>query len=59
MMAEILAIVLLFGGGAFAAFCSSPIGKAIAARIRERLDFTDRLLANKPPAGLEAGGRPS
>lgn len=90
-MEDILAIVLLFGGAAFAAFCYSPIGKAIAARIRgetpqnltalsgtdpavleelerlrqeldevqERLDFTERLLANKAPAALETEGRSS
>lgn len=89
-MEDILAIILLFGGGAFAAFCYSPIGKAIAARIRgetpqhsaalaagdpvvyeeldrlrqeleqvqERLDFTERLLANKAPAPVaEEGSR--
>ena len=68
----ILAIVLLFGGGTVIAVSFSPIGRAIAERIRgraepqsdpaiyeelermrgeltelnERVDFTERLLAN-------------
>jgi hypothetical protein len=33
-MEDILAIVLLFGGGAAVAISFSPIGRAIAARIR-------------------------
>ena len=33
-MEEVLAIVLIFGGGAIAAFSYSPIGRAVAARIR-------------------------
>lgn len=33
-MEDILAIILIFGGGTFVAVSFSPIGKAIAARIR-------------------------
>ena len=85
-MEDIVALVLLFGGGAMVLIAYSPIGKAIAARIRgetphnlatlqgtdptvleeldrlrqeldqvhERLDFTERLLAGKAPASIEA-----
>ena len=81
-MEDILAIILLFGGGTVAALAFSPIGRAIAARIRgetpqtmaalqatdpaileelerlrqelaevqERLDFTERMLANRGEA---------
>lgn len=35
-MEDILAIILLFGGGAATAIAFSPIGKAIADRIRGR-----------------------
>lgn len=72
-MENILAIVLIFGGGTVIAISFSPIGRAIAERIRgrrdealpdpqiyeeldrmrqelaelhERVDFTERLLAN-------------
>jgi hypothetical protein len=84
-MEEILAIVFLFGGGTLAMIAYSPIGRAVAARIRgepspgtpgptdpavldelerlrdelsqvhERLDFTERLLAErKEPSALKA-----
>lgn len=88
-MEDILAILLIFGGGTAVFIAYSPIGKAIAARIRgetpqnlaalqgtdpavleeldrvrqeldqvhERLDFTERLLAGKAPAALEAERR--
>jgi hypothetical protein len=83
-MEEVAAVVLLFGGGTVVAFAFSPIGRAIAARIRgerptsgplatdpavldeldhlreelgqiqERLDFTERLLADRrEPAVLK------
>ncbi len=82
-MEEVLAIVFIFGGATIAIFSYSPIGRAIAARIRgesstttaatdpavldeldrlreelgqlqERLDFTERLLADRrQPAALE------
>lgn len=76
-MEEIVAIILIFGGGALAVLSYSPIGRAVAARIRgeipgpvagtadpavfdeidrlrhelaevqERLDFTERMLADE------------
>lgn len=36
-MEEILAIILIFGGGTLLALAHSPIGKALAARIRGEL----------------------
>jgi hypothetical protein len=85
---DILAITFLFGGGTMVLLSFSPVGKAIAERIRhgkqqlpapevdgavyeeldhiraelgeihERLDFTERLLANekaaRPSAEAEA-----
>ncbi|HXI20517.1 MAG TPA: hypothetical protein VNH46_05505 [Gemmatimonadales bacterium] len=84
MMEDILAIVLLFGGGAAVAISFSPIGRAIADRIRgvrgvappdpavydelervraeltelhERLDFTERLLAQSRDPSQLPGGR--
>ncbi len=83
-MEDILALVLIFGGGTLIAISFSPVGRAIADRIRgagavaepdpavldeldrmrgelaelhERVDFTERLLAQKreaeplPPGG--------
>lgn len=84
----LVAVILLFGGGTLFLLSVSPVGKAIAARIRskaalgpedeemkqsldamrseldelrplrgevaelaERVDFTERLLAQKPDAG--------
>ena len=57
----VLAIILIFGGGACIAIAFSPIGRAVANRIRgkspstdggelraelaERMDFAERLLA--------------
>ncbi|MEO8451972.1 MAG: hypothetical protein ABI647_19430 [Gemmatimonadota bacterium] len=85
-MEDVLAIVLIFGGGAFVALSYSPIGKAIAARIRgeqalppsgptdpavydemdrlrqemtelqERVDFTERMLAQRNEAPRVGGG---
>ncbi len=91
-MEEILAIVLIFGGGAVFLLAISPIGRAIADRIRsgvpaagdesvrqlhetqqamledlervrqelgevqERLDFTERLLAQQRETGRLPGG---
>lgn len=40
-MEDILAIVLLFGGGTLAAIAFSPIGRAFADRIRGRLAGAD------------------
>ncbi len=78
-MEDILAIVLIFGGATVVGLSFSPVGRAIAERIRgrvpdggdtdpavieelermrqelsdvqERLDFTERLLAQKREAG--------
>lgn len=82
-MEEILAIILIFGGGTAVAMSFSPVGKAMAARIRgggpgaephpeileeldqlrheltevqERLDFTERLLADKRQEGAVLPG---
>lgn len=75
-MEDILALILIFGGGTSIAISFSPVGRAIADRIRghpapegdpavyeelerirgelaevqERLDFTERLLAQKREA---------
>lgn len=82
-MEGILAIIFLFGGGTVAAISFSPVGRALAERIRghraptgpdpevlgeldqlrqeltevqERLDFAERLLAQRREAGqLPAG----
>jgi len=79
----ILAIVFIFGGGTLFLLAISPVGKAIAERIRhgrtplaspdpevlnelerlrtevmelqERMDFTERLLANKQSSELPQG----
>ena len=40
-MEDILAIILIFGGGTFIAVSFSPIGKAIAERIRGRATSFD------------------
>jgi hypothetical protein len=84
-MEGILAIIFLFGGGALVGISYSPVGKAVAARIRgdsappsgpdpevlaeidglrhelsevqERLDFAERLLAQREPKQLEEGAR--
>jgi hypothetical protein len=93
---DILAIVLLFGGGSLFLLAISPIGRAIADRIRgtaggaagdeavrrlhetqqailddldgvrqelgevqERLDFTERLLAQQREAGRLSVGEPA
>jgi hypothetical protein len=95
-MEDILAIVLIFGGGAVFLLAISPIGRAIADRIRrgagagaaedvvrrlhetqqailddldgvrqelgevqERLDFTERLLAQQREAGRLPVGEPA
>jgi len=78
---DILAIIMIFGGGTAIAISFSPIGKALADRIRgrgivvqdpeviedlnalrlevselhERLDFSERLLAERRESG-QAGG---
>lgn len=80
-MDDILAIIMIFGGGTAIAISFSPIGKALADRIRgrgivvqdpeviedlnalrlevselhERLDFSERLLAERRESG-QAGG---
>ena len=80
----ILAIIFIFGGGTAFLLAISPVGKAIAERIRhgtqplgagpdpeilseleqlrqdvtdlqERVDFTERLLAQKHPEKLSQG----
>lgn len=82
-MEGILAIILIFGGGAAAILAYSPVGKALGDRIRgasphaapdpevlnelenlrqdvtelqERLEFTERLLAQSRQAGRIGGG---
>lgn len=78
-MEDILAIILIFGGGTAIGLAFSPVGRALAERIRggspegagtdpavieelermrqemselqERVDFTERLLAQKREAG--------
>lgn len=83
-MEDILALILIFGGGTLVAISFSPIGRAIAERIRhgggapaapdpavyeeldrvrqelielhERVDFTERLLAEKREGRELAGG---
>jgi hypothetical protein len=82
-MEDILALILIFGGGTVVAISFSPIGRAIAERIRgrrdevppdpqlyeeldrmrqelgelhERVDFTERLLAEKREGRELAGG---
>jgi hypothetical protein len=82
-MEGVLAIILIFGGGAAAILAYSPVGKALSDRIRggvphgapdpevlnelealrqdvtelqERLDFTERLLAQSREAGRIGGG---
>lgn len=81
-MEDILALVLIFGGGTLIAISFSPVGRAIADRIRgaapaepdtavldeldrmrgelaelhERVDFTERLLAQKREANQLPGG---
>lgn len=85
-MEDILAITFLFGGGTLVFLSFSPLGKALAERIRhgrqplptaevddalydeverlrlemnevhERLDFAERLLANKGPVAGGADG---
>lgn len=83
-MEDILAITFIFGGGSLFLLAISPVGKAVAERIRggiphpgpdpeilaeldalraemtevqERLDFAERLLADKrqTPAALQGG----
>ncbi len=83
-MEDILALILIFGGGTLVAISFSPIGRAIAERIRhgggapaapdpavyeeldrvrqelvelhERMDFSERLLAEKREGRDLAGG---
>jgi hypothetical protein len=77
-MEDILAIILIFGGGTAIGLAFSPVGRALAERIRggsdspgtdpavfeelermrhemaelqERVDFTERLLAQKREVG--------
>ncbi len=79
----VLAIIFIFGGGTLFLLAISPVGKALAERIRhgrtpvgapdpevlneldrlrsdvmelqERVDFTERLLANKQSSELPQG----
>jgi hypothetical protein len=81
-MEDILAIIFLFGGGTLALQAFSPVGQAIAERIRggrvdgidpevlseldqlrhdvvelqERVDFTERLLAQQRDTAQLGGG---
>lgn len=81
-MEDILAIIFLLGGGTVALLAFSPVGKAIAERIRggrveaidpevlseldqlrhdvvelqERVDFTERLLAQQRDTAQLGGG---
>jgi hypothetical protein len=80
-MEDILAIILIFGGGTVAALSFSPLGRALADRIRgtaghadpelvaeleelrlemievqERLDFTERMIADNRPQAPALGG---
>jgi len=84
MMEDIIALVLIFGGGALVAISFSPVGRAWADRIRgrsaepvqdpavyeelehlrqemselqERVDFAERLLAQKREAAQLEGGQ--
>lgn len=84
-MEDILALILIFGGGATVALSFSPVGRAWADRIRgrsaepvqdpavyeelerlrhevselqERVDFTERLLAQTREAGQLKGSAP-
>lgn len=59
----ILAITFIFGGGTRFLLAVSPVGKALADRIRhdvselqERVDFAERLLADKRSDGHLPGG---
>ena len=80
-MEDILALLLIFGGGTLIAISFSPVGRAIADRIRggappetdpavfeelervrgelselhERVDFTERLLAQRREEGQLPG----
>jgi hypothetical protein len=82
-MEGVLAIIFLFGGGTLFLLSVSPVGRAVAERIRhqgarpgpdpellaevdalraemselhERMDFAERLLAQRPePGKIEAG----
>jgi len=45
-MEDILAIVFLFGGGTVAAIAFSPIGRAIAERIRGKSAGSDEMQAD-------------
>lgn len=86
-MEGVLAIIFIFGGGTAFLLAISPVGKAIADRIRhgtqprdigpdpavlneldqlrgdmtelqERMDFAERMLAEKKGAGQLEGGGP-
>lgn len=52
-MEDILAIVLIFGGGAATLLAYSPIGKAFAARIRGETPQNFAALQGTDPAVLE------
>ena len=81
-MEDILALILIFGGGTAIGLSFSPVGRAVAARIRgetakpqpdpdlqaevdllrqdvtelqERLDFAERMLAQRPEAARLQG----
>ncbi len=41
------AVILLFGGGTLFLLSVSPVGKAFVARISERVDFLERLVARQ------------
>ncbi len=46
-MEDILAIILIFGGGTFAAVAYSPIGRALADRIRGRVAGSEDAAAQR------------
>ena len=80
-MEGVLAIIFIFGGGTLFLLAISPVGKALAERIRgarvapdpelladvdalrsevselhERMDFAERLLAQRPEQGKVGAG---
>ncbi len=52
-MEDILAIIFIFGGGTLAVIAYSPVGKALAARIRGETPGAMAALHGTDPAVLE------
>ncbi len=52
-MEDILAIIFIFGGGTLAVIAYSPVGKALAARIRGETPGAMTALQGTDPAVLE------